>query len=329
MKEVIRTVKVAAVQMESACGQVQTNLAHAVPMIEKAARDGAQLIVLPELAATGYILSKELWDAAETMDGPTVRWLGETSRKLRVYLGAGFAETDGKDIYNTYVLTGPDGKVAGRVRKRNAEAFNFKRVKSESHVIETELGRIGIGICADNQFVFLLRLMQERSADMVLMPHAWPGPWKTSKLVKEDDIEITRRKVRDLPLLYAGLLGVPAVFVNQVGEFGGMPGILGKFMDPDVFRLQGLSRIIDADGAVKGELGDGEGVLLADVTLDPARKVRVEPENHGGWLLPGLAVVRKVIIPLDIGLGKLRYALSVERRRKARRIARAARSLSG
>lgn len=318
MKEGIRTVKVAAVQMESARGRVQANLAHAAPLVEKAAREGARLIVLPELAATGYILSKELWGAAETMDGPTVRWLGETSGRLRIYLGAGFAETDGRDIYNSYVLTGPDGGVAGRVRKRNAEAYNFKRVKAGPHTVDTELGRLGVGICADNQYVFLPRLMQEQSVDLMLMPHAWPGPWKTSKLVKEDDIEITRRKARELPLLYARLLGVPAVFVNQVGEFGKMPGILGGLMDPDVFRLQGLSRIVDSDGAVLGELGGGEGVLVAEVTLDPARKIRVEPEDYDGWLLPGAAVVRKTIIPLDLGLGKLRYALSVERRRKAR-----------
>ena len=321
MKNDLRTIRVAAVQMESEHGRVQANLAHATPLVEKAAKEGAQLIVLPELALTGYFLSTALWDAAETMEGHAVRWLRETAKRLRVHLGAGFAETDGRDFFNTYVLTDPDGNVAGRVRKRNAEAFNFKRVTDSTHVVETALGRIGIGICADNHYIFLPRLMQEQAVDLMLMPHAMPGAWKTSKFVKKDDIETMRTKTRNLPVLYAKLLGVPAVFVNHVGAMCKIPGILGKILDPAIFRLDGLSRIVDLDGTVLGELGSTEkDVLIADVTLDPARKAHIEPENYGGYTEPGSALLRKAIIPMDIVLGRLSYGLSGQRKRKARRI---------
>ena len=63
-----------------------------------------------------------------------------------------------------------------------------------------------------------------------------------------------------------------------------------------------------------------EGVIVADVTLDPARKHFSEPENYGGWLLPGTAISRKVIIPFDVNFGQVWYTLNPLRRKKARDI---------
>jgi len=79
--------------------------------------------------------------------------------RLGIYVGAGNAESDGTDIFNVFILD-PRGEIAGRAYKSNAEANVFKRGRRE-HVVETPIGRIGIGICADNQFASHLRLMYE------------------------------------------------------------------------------------------------------------------------------------------------------------------------
>jgi hypothetical protein len=100
-----------------------------------------------------------------------------------------------------------------------------------------------------------------------------------------------------------------------------MAGLLGKFMDPEIFRLEGRSRIVDSDGLTVGELGSAEDVLVADVLLDPSRKHFSEPESFDGWLLPGNGFSRKVMIPFDIKFGQLRYTFSSLRKRKAREIA--------
>ena len=65
------------------------------------------------------------------------------------------------------------GQIAGRAYKVNAEASIFRRGRA-AHLIDTPAGRIGIGICVDNQFATTLRLMDEQRADLILMPHAWP-----------------------------------------------------------------------------------------------------------------------------------------------------------
>ena len=78
----VTNVRVAAVQMESKNGLVQTNLEHATHLIEQAAQKGARIILLPEFMPTGYILSAEIWNAAEPKEGATVKWLKKNSKRL-------------------------------------------------------------------------------------------------------------------------------------------------------------------------------------------------------------------------------------------------------
>jgi N-carbamoylputrescine amidase len=228
-------------------------------------------------------------------------------------------ETDGKDFYNTFVLCDPQGEEAGRVTKIKTESYIFKRT-SGSHVIDTSLGKIGVGICADNQMVSFLNQMAADDIDLILMPHGWPTPCKTNQQIHEEDILDHRERTKRLASLYAERLGVPAVFVNAVGSMGSMIGLLGRFMDPEIFRLEEHSGIVDSDGTLVSELGSEEGVLISDVVLDPARKHYSQPESYDGWLLPGNAASRKVIIPFDVSYGQLWYRLTPLREKKAQEI---------
>ena len=111
-------IRVAAIQIESKNGCLEANLQHAIHLINLAAQKEAKLILLPEFMPTGYIWNASVWDSAEPKEGPTVNWLRENSKRLGVWLGTSFLEADGSDFFNTFVLTTPDGKEAGRVRKQ-------------------------------------------------------------------------------------------------------------------------------------------------------------------------------------------------------------------
>jgi N-carbamoylputrescine amidase len=316
----VRSIRVAAVQMQAENGRAEDNLKKAALLIEQATRDRAQLIVLPECAAPGYVMDKRMWDRAEPVNGPTVEWLTGLSGKLGVYLGIGLVEADGEDFYNTYVLTGPDGKVAGRVHKRRTE-FNIFRAGDSPAVIPTPLGRIGFGICADFHYADMPGLLHEKSADIVLMPHAWPAPLRTSKLVKETDVSEAQELVKGYAQFYARTLGVPVVFADQTGPISGsMGGIWGRLLDPAVFGYPGGSTIADSDGTAKAQMGSEEGIIVADVVPDPSRKHYSSPKSYGGWLHPGDPLMRKIVLPAGIAGSKLRYALSGERKRRARQI---------
>ena len=314
-----RTLRVAAVQMKSEKGRRDENLKRAMPWLEQAVRDGAQLVVLPEMAASGYFIEKGMWDAAESVNGPTVAWLTGTSKKLGIYLGIGLEEAEGEDFYNTYVIASPDGKVAGKIRKKHTE-YSIFRESHDPRVIDTEIGRIGIGICADNHYVDMPLEMQEKSIDLLLMPHAWPIPFRAAGLVKAEDVLEQLENVKGYAQLFSRMLGVPSVFVNAVGPIGPerWEGILGRLMDPTIYRNAGYSTITDPDTSVLGQLGpEEEGVIVADVTLDQSLKVQMAPVSYGGWLHPGDPVFRKVVLPVEVCVAKLKYAIRSGRKAKA------------
>jgi predicted amidohydrolase len=162
-----------------------------------------------------------------------------------------------------------------------------------------------------------------QGAGLIVLPelfscgHAWPTAWKAGGAISENDIAVQQARMTELPRLYARSLGVPVVFANQAGPLAPMGGILGRLMNPRHYRLRGQSRIIDSDGSVLAELAEDEGVVVATTTMDPSRMHYQPQPSYGGWLQPGPALARKVIIPLDITVGRLSYSLSHQRKQKA------------
>lgn len=319
-----KKLRVATIQLISKLGNEKENIRHAMPYIEEAARLGAKLVVLPEMYVTGYAMTKQAWEHAEREGGPIERWLADTSKRLGIYLGAGLVMADSEDFYNTFLLVGPDGKVAGRVKKTQTEFMLFKAGELSSHIIDTPIGRIGVGICADNHKTFMPKLMQEQNVDILLMPHAWPIPFKRSSLISEKDIRDADENARGYGSLFVKMLGVPVLFVNHTGpmEGGKWAGLLGGLMDAEHMRYAGYTSIVDSDLSVRSQFWLEEGVLVEDVTLDPQRKAAGTIPDYGGWTHPGVFLMRKIILPFEIFRGKLSYRLSGERRRKALAISR-------
>ena len=259
-----RTLRIAAVQMASADHDIDGNLRRATAFAESAAAKGAQFVVFPELMPTGSYLSYDSWDSAEPSDGKTVQWLKSSSRRLHVWMGTSFLEADGEDFFDTFVMTTPGGDVAGRVRKQipaGPEAYFF-RGDVGPHVIETVIGRIGVGICAENYYCFAASQMLKQSADFVLMPHAAADMTEGGGLPTAPGTH--------LATWYARKLGVPVAMVNKVGRSYKPPPneIRGRY--------PGLSAIVDSDGAVLQSMDGREGVGIAEVHLDPRRKTGAE-----------------------------------------------------
>ncbi len=319
MQEAVR-LTVAAVQMVSENGDIAGNLRRATGHVEEAAGRGARLVVLPEFMPTGYVFTKEIWDAAEPAEGPTVKWLRQNSRARGVWLGTSFLEAEGQDFFNTFLVTNPDGDIEGRVRKQTpaaAEAY-FTKGQAGPHIINTALGKIGVGICYENMLAYTPRLMTSQSVDLLLMPHSAPTP-AISPVFPEAAARMFNEHLRNVAPYYASMLGIPAVFVNKCGPWVTtlpfMPFLTQRSSFP------GLSSIADSDGTVKAQLGDEEGVIVEEVTLDPGRKTGICPACHGRW-------VREVPFAINEfrlleAMGSLYYKLSGERRRRARAISAA------
>jgi N-carbamoylputrescine amidase len=259
-----RPLRIAIVQMKSLDHDIDGNLIQATKYADEAAAQGAQFILFPELMATGSYLSFDTWDSAELSQGKSVQWLKSTARRLHIWLGAGFFEASGEDFYDTFVVTAPSGDEMGRVRKQipaGPEGYFF-RGDEGPHVISTVIGRIGIGICAENYYCFAASQFLKDSADFIVMPHSSPDMSNNGGLPSPPGTRIAS--------WYAKKLGVPVAMVNKVGRSYKPPPneINGVF--------PGRSAIVDSDGTVLQSMDDKEGIGIANITLDSARKTRAE-----------------------------------------------------
>ena len=315
-----RTLRVAAVQVPSRNGAIAENLAHAEAFVAEAARQGAALVLLPEFLPTGYLLAPEIWHAAEPAVGPTVRWLSAQALRHGVFVGTSFLEADGDDFINTFVLAAPDGSEAGRVWKQTPAVFEafVTRGRAGPHVIDTGLGRIVVGICYENQLAYLPRLCAEQGADLVLMPHSAPSPTRSNRVTARK-AAIYDERLRAIPEWFAAELGVPVVMANKSGPWLS-PIPLIPFATQDS-TFPGLSKIVDSDGRVLAALGDEEGLVVADVTIDPARR-RAAPKPFGHWARPVPRATE--MLRVTEAVGALSYRLRRAQRARAAAAVRAA-----
>ena len=172
-------ITVAAAQLNPTIGDKRANLDRAEQAIREAAGRGAQLIVLPECALTGYVFDS-LDDAmphAEPIPGPSTDTLAGVTRELGAYAVVGLLERADGVLYNSAIFLGPDGFVA-KYRKTHILHLGVDRFTTPGSipfaVHDTPLGRIGILICYDLRFPQPARVLALRGAQIIALPTNWP-----------------------------------------------------------------------------------------------------------------------------------------------------------
>jgi predicted amidohydrolase len=169
----MRTTRAAAVSMNGFLGEPQRVLDAIDSWSGRAAAEGAELVLVPELVIHGHC-TPNTWEIAEAVpDGSSVRRLEEIARKHQIVLCAGLSEKERDIVFNTSVLIGPQGYI-GKQRKLHLsrdEVFYYKGGR-EMPVFDVGAIRVGIVICYDNQFPEVARVLALRGADVLLMPHA-------------------------------------------------------------------------------------------------------------------------------------------------------------
>jgi predicted amidohydrolase len=142
------------------------------PLLAEAARQKADLVVLPEtLTCVGNGLSYA--DAAEPIPGPSTEYFGRLAKKHAMHLVVGLVERDSPLVYNTSVLIGPDGALIGKYRKvalPRAEIEAGVVPGAEYPVFDTKLGKIGMMICYDGFFPEVARQLSLRGAEIIAFP---------------------------------------------------------------------------------------------------------------------------------------------------------------
>lgn len=172
------TIVVASIQFQPQFGAVDANLDAMERLIRSAAGQSAQLIVLPELADSGYVFESvsELAAIADTVPGgKSAQRLIALAVELGVHIVCGLAECDGDLHFNTALLCGPDGYV-GKYRKLhlwNREHLFFQPGDLGLPVFDTTIGRLGLAICYDGWFPETFRALAVNGAQLVGVPTNW------------------------------------------------------------------------------------------------------------------------------------------------------------
>jgi predicted amidohydrolase len=179
----MQNVRVAAVQFEHAAGDKEANFAKIEGFVARAAGAGVQILAFPECCITGYwflrkLSREQLRGLAEAVPGgaSTERLVG-LSKRYGMTIGAGLIEYEpaGDRMYNTYVVSMPDGRVE---RHRKIQAFESDHIAAgrEYTVFDTPHGvRVGVLICYDNNIVENARVTALMGAEVLLAPHQTGG----------------------------------------------------------------------------------------------------------------------------------------------------------
>lgn len=163
--------KIGVVQFDTS--DIDKNMGKIDKFVKEAYRYEVELLIFPELANTGYILdSKKEKKLAEKSDGKFVWKIKEYSKKYKMHIIAGYLEKEDEKFYNSIVFTDDNGKILANYRKRylwKKENILFEK-GSETVVVDTEFGKIGLAICYDMEFPEPSREMALKGAKLICAP---------------------------------------------------------------------------------------------------------------------------------------------------------------
>lgn len=248
------SIRVAGVQMNPKLRRKEHNLHKIMEAIHTAGREGADMVVFPECALTGYCyvdLDEARLDA-EPIPGPSTEILERACQDAEVHAVVGLLEQEGERVYNAVAFIAPSGTVE-HYRKIHLPYLGVDRFLTPGdrpfRVYDSAVGRIGTNICYDAIFPESARVMALQGAEVIVLPTNWPkGAERTPEFV------INTRALENR---------INYVAVNRVGRERG-------------FTFIGRSRIVDYTGRTLAEgTATREEILYADLDLAGAREKHI------------------------------------------------------
>lgn len=261
--------RVAAVQLAPVVGELAANAATVQAALD-ALPDDVDVVVLPELATSGYVFR----DAAEARscavpahDASVTAWATTASRLSRGTGGivvGGFAELgDDGAVYNAAAVVDRTGVVGvyRKVHLWDGEKACFTPGSEPPLVVDTVHGRIGVSICFDVEFPEWTRMAALDGAELLAVPTNWPWVDRPEgERAPEVQIAMAAARVNRMAMACADRCGT----------------------ERGVAWNEGTS-VVDADGWVVASTGSGPGAAIADLDLAANRDKTLTPnaDLHG------------------------------------------------
>ena len=246
--------KVAAVQVDVKIGEIDQNLSQIIQLIGESRSQGAELIIFPECALTGYCFSdlNEARQFAQSIPGPATDLIVKALMEFGGYAIFGMLEPSDDGVYNVAVLAGPEG-IIGVYRKIHLPGLGVDQFATYGdrpfEVYDVGDIRVGIAICYDSAFPESARTMMLQGADLIALPTNFPtGAENMTK-------HVMNTRAMENKLYFAA--------VNRVGEERG-------------FHFIGETTITDPDGNTIAKASPtDEEILFFDVDPKESRNKRI------------------------------------------------------
>lgn len=261
------TAKLALVQ--SSCStDPEKNVAKTVKQIDKAARGGAQIILLQELFNTTYFpktMDNKFFDWAEFIPGPLTDQLSKLAAELDVVIVAPFFERRAAGIYhNSLIVLDADGTFMGVYRKKHIpddpgfyEKYYFTPAEDAYRVFETKYAKIGTLICWDQWFPEAARITALKGAELLVYPTAIGTLSNENAKQGQEFLDAWQTIQRS----HAIANGCFVASVNRVGQEGEL-------------NFWGHSFVSGPFGQIYAEAGAEEEVLVTEIELSKIEKQR-------------------------------------------------------
>ena len=265
----MREVTLAATQMT--CSKNNTeNIDKAESIIRKAADMGAQIILIQELFESTYFCmdqKDELFQLSKPFENhPTIERMAKLASELKVVLPISFFEKANRAHYNAIAVINANGEILGKYRKSHIpdgpgyqEKFYFNPGDTGFKVWDTAYAKIGIGICWDQWFPEVARIMALKGAEVLLYPTAIGGE-------PEDDGFDSSDMWQRVMIGHSAANQIPVVASNRIGTEQGQD-ISNYFYGRSFITNHVGDKIAEASR-------DKEEILIGKVSLDEAENLR-------------------------------------------------------
>ena len=265
----MREVTLAATQMT--CSKNNTeNIDKAESIIRKAAEMGAQIILIQELFESTYFCmdqKDELFQLSKPFENhPTIERMAKLASELKVVLPISFFEKANRAHYNAIAVINANGEILGKYRKSHIpdgpgyqEKFYFNPGDTGFKVWDTAYAKIGIGICWDQWFPEVARIMALKGAEVLLYPTAIGGE-------PEDDGFDSSDMWQRVMIGHSAANQIPVVASNRIGIEQGQD-ISNYFYGRSFITNHVGDKIAEASR-------DKEEILIGKVSLDEAENLR-------------------------------------------------------
>ena len=215
-------IKVASVSFHSK--DMAYNIPKMVDLSADAAKNGAKLIVFPEMASTGflYMTQEQAGPNLDTFPGKATEAFGQVAQKYNTYIAWGYIELDPKTgvAYNSAAIVGPNG-FSGNYRKHQLAVGDDNLFRAPGNlgfpVFNTPIGKIALLVCYDDSQLQSLLLPALRNADIIAYPTA--SLYNPKGEAGGSDNHTTIGSMATLPgWIGINVIGADSSGVDKVGE---------------------------------------------------------------------------------------------------------------